>query len=80
MIEGLRLYYSINCNFIRILVVKEFNYNLDIYVFIGRIKVVEKEVCNVESNRKKEMEFFGFVVKSELVFEVEVLLVRLRVL
>jgi diaphanous 3 len=42
--------------------------------------VEKKEACNMESNRKKEMELPGSGSKSELAPEVEALLARLRAL
>lgn len=59
---------------------KELNYNLDTHKSTGRIKAVEKEACNAERNRKKEMELRGSISKSESVPEVEALLARLRAL
>ncbi|XP_064442092.1 protein diaphanous homolog 3 isoform X2 [Mirounga angustirostris] len=79
--EGSRSHYNINCNSTRTPVAKELNYNLDTHTSTGRIKAVEKkEACNVESNRKKEMELLGSVSKNESVPEVEALLARLRAL
>ncbi|XP_019652192.2 protein diaphanous homolog 3 isoform X2 [Ailuropoda melanoleuca] len=79
--EGSRSHYNINCNSTRTPVAKELNYNLDTHTSMGRIKAVEKkEACNVESNRKKEMELLGSVSKNESVPEVEALLARLRAL
>ncbi|XP_062958619.1 protein diaphanous homolog 3 isoform X1 [Cynocephalus volans] len=79
--EGSRSHYNINCNSTRTPVTKELNYNLDTHTSTGRIKAVEKkEACNVESNRKKEMELLGSVSKNESVPEVEALLARLRAL
>ncbi|XP_012902678.2 protein diaphanous homolog 3 isoform X2 [Mustela putorius furo] len=79
--EGSRSHYNINCNSTRTPVAKELNYNLDTQTSTGRIKAVEKkEACNVESNRKKEMELLGSVSKNESVPEVEALLARLRAL
>lgn len=78
--EGLRPHHSINCNSTRTPVAKELNCNLDTHTSTGRIKAVEKEACNAESNRKKEMELLGSVSKSESVPEVEALLARLRAL
>lgn len=78
--EGSRPHHSINCNSTRTPVAKELNYNLDTHASTGRIKAVEKEACNAESNRKKEMELLGSVAKSESVPEVEALLARLRAL
>ncbi|XP_040343344.1 protein diaphanous homolog 3 [Herpailurus yagouaroundi] len=79
--EGSRSHYNINCNSTRTPVAKELNYNLDTHTSTERIKAVEKkEACNVESNRKKEMELLGSVSKNESVPEVEALLARLRAL
>ncbi|XP_069323289.1 protein diaphanous homolog 3 isoform X3 [Eulemur rufifrons] len=79
--EGSRSHYNINCNSTRTPAAKELNYNLDTHTSTGRIKAVEKkEACNVESNRKKEMELLGSVSKNESVPEVEALLARLRAL
>uniref|UniRef100_A0A8C5VLL7 Diaphanous related formin 3 n=1 Tax=Microcebus murinus TaxID=30608 RepID=A0A8C5VLL7_MICMU len=79
--EGSRSHCNINCNSTRTPVAKELNYNLDTHTSTGRIKAVEKkEACNVESNRKKEMELLGSVSKNESVPEVEALLARLRAL
>lgn len=78
--EGSRPHHSINGNSTRTPVAKELNYNLDTHKSTGRIKAVEKEACNTESNRKKEMELLGSVSKSESVPEVEALLARLRAL
>uniref|UniRef100_A0A3Q2HRD7 Diaphanous related formin 3 n=1 Tax=Equus caballus TaxID=9796 RepID=A0A3Q2HRD7_HORSE len=79
--EGSRSHYNINCNSARTPVAKELNYNLDTPTSTGRIKAVEKkEACNVESNRKKEMELLGSVSKNESIPEVEALLARLRAL
>ncbi|XP_077926407.1 protein diaphanous homolog 3 isoform X1 [Halichoerus grypus] len=79
--EGSRSHYNINCNSTRTPVAKELNYNLVTHTSTGRIKAVEKkEACNVESNRKKEMELLGSVSKNESVPEVEALLARLRAL
>ncbi|XP_047576047.1 protein diaphanous homolog 3 isoform X4 [Lutra lutra] len=78
--EGSRSHYNINCNSTRTPVAKELNYNLDTHTSTGRIKAVEKEACNVESNRKKETELLGSVSKNESVPEVEALLARLRAL
>lgn len=78
--EGSRPHHSINCNSTRTPVAKELNYNLDTHTSTGRIKAVEKEACNAESSRKKEMELLGSVSKSESVPEVEALLARLRAL
>lgn len=79
--EGSRTHYNINCNSTRTPAAKELNYNLDTHTSTGRIKAVEKkDACNVESNRKKEMELLGSVSKSESVPEVEALLARLRAL
>uniref|UniRef100_A0A8C4MIE4 Diaphanous related formin 3 n=1 Tax=Equus asinus TaxID=9793 RepID=A0A8C4MIE4_EQUAS len=79
--EGSRSHYNINCNSTRTPVAKELNYNLDTPTSTGRIKAVEKkEACNVESNRKKEMELLGSVSKNESIPEVEALLARLRAL
>ncbi|XP_057164171.1 protein diaphanous homolog 3 [Ursus arctos] len=79
--EGSRSHYNINCNSTRTPVAKELNYNRDTHTSTGRIKAVEKkEACNVESNRKKEMELLGSVSKNESVPEVEALLARLRAL
>ncbi|XP_027249830.1 protein diaphanous homolog 3 isoform X4 [Cricetulus griseus] len=78
--EGSRPHHSINGNSTRTPVAKELNYNLDTHKSTGRIKAVEKEACNAESNRKKEMELLGSVSKSESVPEVETLLARLRAL
>ncbi|XP_058132581.1 protein diaphanous homolog 3 [Dasypus novemcinctus] len=79
--EGSRSHYNINCNSTRTPVAKELNYDLDTHPSTGRIKAVEKkEACNVESNRKKEMELLGSVSKNESVPEVEALLARLRAL
>ncbi|KAM9610180.1 protein diaphanous homolog 3 [Trichechus inunguis] len=79
--EGSHSHYNINCNSTRTAVAKELNYNLDTHPSTGRIKAVEKkEACNVESNRKKEMELLGTVSKNESIPEVEALLARLRAL
>ncbi|XP_040847253.1 protein diaphanous homolog 3 isoform X1 [Ochotona curzoniae] len=79
--EGSRSHYNINCNSTRTPAAKELNYNPDTHTSTGRIKTVEKkEACNVESNRKKEMEILGSVSKNESVPEVEALLARLRAL
>ncbi|XP_040610898.1 protein diaphanous homolog 3 isoform X2 [Mesocricetus auratus] len=78
--EGSRPHHSINGNSTRTPVAKELNYNLDTHKSTGRIKAVEKEACNAESNRKKEMELLGSVSKGESVPEVETLLARLRAL
>ncbi|XP_053072193.1 protein diaphanous homolog 3 isoform X2 [Acinonyx jubatus] len=79
--EGSRSHYNINCNSTRTPVAKELNYNVDTHTSTERIKAVEKkEACNVESNRKKEMELLGSVSKNESVPEVEALLARLRAL
>ncbi|XP_058404259.1 protein diaphanous homolog 3 isoform X2 [Diceros bicornis minor] len=79
--EGSRSHYNSNCNSTRTPVAKELNYNLDTHTSTGRIKAVEKkEACNVESNRKKEMELLGSVSKNESIPEVEALLARLRAL
>ncbi|XP_049502993.1 protein diaphanous homolog 3 isoform X3 [Panthera uncia] len=79
--EGSRSHYNINCNSTRTPVAKELNYNLDTHTSTERIKAVEKkEACNVESNRKKEVELLGSVSKNESVPEVEALLARLRAL
>lgn len=78
--EGSHPHHSINCNSTKTPVAKELNYNLDTQTSTGRIKAAEKEACNAESNRKKEMELLGSVSKSESVPEVEALLARLRAL
>ncbi|XP_075805817.1 protein diaphanous homolog 3 [Microtus pennsylvanicus] len=78
--EGSRPHHSINGNSTRIPAAKELNYNLDTRKSTGRIKAAEKEACNAESNRKKEMELHGSISKSESVPEVEALLARLRAL
>ncbi|GAB1299132.1 Protein diaphanous homolog 3 [Apodemus speciosus] len=78
--EGSRPHHSIHCNSNRTPVAKELNYNLDTHTSTGRIKAVEKEACNAESSRKKEVELLGSVSKSESVPEVEALLARLRAL
>ncbi|XP_077014508.1 protein diaphanous homolog 3 isoform X2 [Tamandua tetradactyla] len=79
--EGSCSHYSINCNSTRTPVAKELNYNLDTRPTTGRIKAVEKkEGCNVESNKKREMELLGSISKNESVPEVEALLARLRAL
>ncbi|XP_006837658.1 PREDICTED: protein diaphanous homolog 3-like isoform X2 [Chrysochloris asiatica] len=79
--EGSRPHCSINCNSTRTTVAKELNYNLDTRLSTGKIKAAaKKEACNVESNRKKEMELLGTVSKNESVPEVEALLARLRAL
>ncbi|KAL1780911.1 diaphanous-like 3 isoform X1 [Sigmodon hispidus] len=78
--EGSRPHHSINGNSTRTPVAKELNYNLDTPKSTGRIKAVEKEACNAESNRKKEMELLGSLSKRESVPEVEALLARLRAL
>ncbi|XP_073899387.1 protein diaphanous homolog 3 isoform X3 [Castor canadensis] len=79
--ESSRSHYNINCNSTRTPAAKELNYNLDTHTSTGRIKAVEKkEACNMESNRKKEMELPGSGSKSELAPEVEALLARLRAL
>ncbi|XP_060143811.1 protein diaphanous homolog 3 isoform X4 [Globicephala melas] len=79
--EGSHSHYSINCSSTRTAVTKELNYNLDTHTSTERIKAAEKkEACNVESNRKKEMELLGSVSKNESIPEVEALLARLRAL
>ncbi|KAM4859649.1 protein diaphanous homolog 3 isoform 1-T1 [Thomomys bottae] len=79
--EGAHSHYSINCNSTRTPASKELNYNVDTQTCAGRIKAVEKkEACNVESNRKKDMELPGSVSKNESIPEVEALLARLRAL
>ncbi|XP_053772778.1 protein diaphanous homolog 3 [Desmodus rotundus] len=79
--EGSRSHCSISCNSTRIPVTKELNCNLDTHASTGRTKAAErKEACNVESNRKKEMELLGSVSKNESIPEVEALLARLRAL
>lgn len=78
--EGSCPHHSINGNSTRTPAVKELNYNLDTHKSTGRIKAAEKEPCNAESNRKKEMELRGSISKSESVPEVEALLARLRAL
>ncbi|XP_057563591.1 protein diaphanous homolog 3 isoform X2 [Hippopotamus amphibius kiboko] len=79
--EGSRSHYNINCSSTRTAVTKELNYNLDTHTSTGRIKAAEKkEACNVESNRKKEMELLGSVSENESIPEVEALLARLRAL
>lgn len=78
--EGSRPHHSINGNSTRTPAAKELNYNLDTHKSTGRIKAVEKEAFNAESNRKKEMELHGSISKSESVPEVEALLARLRAL
>ncbi|KAM9049768.1 protein diaphanous homolog 3 isoform 4-T4 [Megaptera novaeangliae] len=79
--EGSHSHYNINCSSTRTAVTKELNYNLDTHTSTERIKAAEKkEACNVESNRKKEMELLGSVSKNESIPEVEALLARLRAL
>ena len=79
--EGSHSHYNINCSSTKTAVTKELNYNLDTHTSTERIKAAEKkEACNVESNRKKEMELLGSVSKNESIPEVEALLARLRAL
>ena len=78
--EGPRSHYSINCSSTRTAVTKELNYNLDTHTSTGRTKAVEREACDAESNREKEMGLLGSVSKNEPIPEVEALLARLRAL
>lgn len=62
--EGSRPHHSINCNSTRTPVAKELNYNLDTHASTGRIKAVEKEACNAESNRKRKWNFLALLLKA----------------
>ncbi|XP_075419116.1 protein diaphanous homolog 3 isoform X2 [Tenrec ecaudatus] len=79
--EGSHPHRRISCNSTRTTVTKELSCNVDTIPPTGRTKAAEKkEACNVESNRKKEMELLGTVSKNELAPEIEALLARLRAL